>query len=202
MQHASRIRFLRTSHRMSSSSRHPSISMLSFGDGREWLFRIQRARWGDRELGEARRRRLGRFIQFFMIRSWSIVTHRRRPPACVLCIVSTIKLAHAVRTVSASVSHLSNHLAQVTVLTSTESCPVEYTPQAYLQSDLDMFNRNFSSALVGKSPTLVSIDGGEEGWIAFALSCHADCVCRQVLISISRRSSTTMANRILTCSMQ
>ncbi|CAA7270109.1 unnamed protein product [Cyclocybe aegerita] len=37
---------------------------------------------------------------------------------------------------------------------------VEYTPQAYLQSDLDMFNRNFSTALVGKSPKLVSIDGG------------------------------------------
>ncbi|KAF8963500.1 peptidase S8/S53 domain-containing protein [Flammula alnicola] len=37
---------------------------------------------------------------------------------------------------------------------------VEYTPQAYLQSDLDMFNKNFSTALVGKSPKLVSIDGG------------------------------------------
>ena len=37
---------------------------------------------------------------------------------------------------------------------------VEYTPQAYLQSDLDMFNRNFSQSLVGASPTLVSIDGG------------------------------------------
>ncbi|KAF4612802.1 hypothetical protein D9613_011842 [Agrocybe pediades] len=37
---------------------------------------------------------------------------------------------------------------------------VEYTPQAYLQSDLDMFHTNFSSHLVGKSPKLVSIDGG------------------------------------------
>ncbi|KAF9553992.1 hypothetical protein CPC08DRAFT_208677 [Agrocybe pediades] len=37
---------------------------------------------------------------------------------------------------------------------------VEYTPQAYLQSDLDMFHANFSSHLVGKSPKLVSIDGG------------------------------------------
>ncbi|KAJ7762293.1 subtilisin-like protein [Mycena maculata] len=36
----------------------------------------------------------------------------------------------------------------------------EYTPQAYLQSDLDMFNRNFSADLVGKSPIFVSIDGG------------------------------------------
>jgi tripeptidyl-peptidase I len=37
---------------------------------------------------------------------------------------------------------------------------VEYTPQAYLASDLDMFFTNFSSSLVGSRPTLVSIDGG------------------------------------------
>ncbi|KAI9568885.1 peptidase S8/S53 domain-containing protein [Boletus coccyginus] len=37
---------------------------------------------------------------------------------------------------------------------------VEYTPQSYLQDDLNMFARNFSSDLYGKSPVLVSIDGG------------------------------------------
>ncbi|KAI9845406.1 MAG: hypothetical protein M1837_004884 [Sclerophora amabilis] len=37
---------------------------------------------------------------------------------------------------------------------------VEYTPQAYLQSDLDLFFQNFSSRLVGQSPILASIDGG------------------------------------------
>lgn len=37
---------------------------------------------------------------------------------------------------------------------------VEYTPNAFLQSDLDMYFRNFSPKLVGQSPTLVSIDGG------------------------------------------
>ncbi|TFK53218.1 subtilisin-like protein [Heliocybe sulcata] len=37
---------------------------------------------------------------------------------------------------------------------------VEYTPQAYLQSDLDMFFKNFSTSQVGKSPVEVSIDGG------------------------------------------
>ena len=37
---------------------------------------------------------------------------------------------------------------------------VEYTPQAYLASDLDMFFKNFSSNLVGSRPSLVSIDGG------------------------------------------
>ncbi|KAG2090746.1 peptidase S8/S53 domain-containing protein [Suillus discolor] len=37
---------------------------------------------------------------------------------------------------------------------------VEYTPQSYLQSDLDLFAKNFSTGLEGVSPTLVSIDGG------------------------------------------
>jgi hypothetical protein len=37
---------------------------------------------------------------------------------------------------------------------------VEYTPQAYLQSDLDMFHGNFSDGLVGVAPYMVSIDGG------------------------------------------
>jgi tripeptidyl-peptidase-1 len=38
---------------------------------------------------------------------------------------------------------------------------VEYTTQAYVQSDLDIFARNFSTGLEGASPTLVSIDGGK-----------------------------------------
>ncbi|EIW80494.1 subtilisin-like protein [Coniophora puteana RWD-64-598 SS2] len=38
---------------------------------------------------------------------------------------------------------------------------VEYTPQAYVQSDLEMFAQNFSSDLAGASPQVVSIDGGE-----------------------------------------
>ncbi|KAF8841683.1 hypothetical protein BDN67DRAFT_900913 [Paxillus ammoniavirescens] len=37
---------------------------------------------------------------------------------------------------------------------------VEYTPQAYLQSDLQMFAMNFSADLIGKEPYMVSIDGG------------------------------------------
>lgn len=37
---------------------------------------------------------------------------------------------------------------------------VEYTPQAYVPTDLDMFFGNFSSEQVGERPTLVSIDGG------------------------------------------
>jgi tripeptidyl-peptidase-1 len=37
---------------------------------------------------------------------------------------------------------------------------VEYTPQSYVQSDLDMFAKNFSTGLEGVSPTMISIDGG------------------------------------------
>jgi tripeptidyl-peptidase-1 len=37
---------------------------------------------------------------------------------------------------------------------------VEYTPQAYLPSDLDKFFANFSESQVGDRPTLKSIDGG------------------------------------------
>lgn len=38
---------------------------------------------------------------------------------------------------------------------------VEYTPQAYVASDLDMFFGNFSPGQVGERPILVGIDGGE-----------------------------------------
>lgn len=37
---------------------------------------------------------------------------------------------------------------------------VEYSPQAYLQNDLNLFFQNFSRAQVGDSPKLDSIDGG------------------------------------------
>ncbi|EIW80513.1 subtilisin-like protein [Coniophora puteana RWD-64-598 SS2] len=37
---------------------------------------------------------------------------------------------------------------------------VEYTPEAYLQTDLDMFATNFSTDLYGVAPYMVSIDGG------------------------------------------
>jgi tripeptidyl-peptidase I len=37
---------------------------------------------------------------------------------------------------------------------------VEYTPQAYVPADLDMFAKNFSSGLVGARPKLQAVDGG------------------------------------------
>lgn len=37
---------------------------------------------------------------------------------------------------------------------------VEYSPQAYLPSDLDLFFANFSTRQVGDRPTFDSVDGG------------------------------------------
>lgn len=37
---------------------------------------------------------------------------------------------------------------------------VEYTPQAYVPSDLDKFFGNFSKSQIGERPVLKSIDGG------------------------------------------
>ncbi|KAG9312098.1 tripeptidyl-peptidase I [Chiua virens] len=37
---------------------------------------------------------------------------------------------------------------------------VEYTPQAYLTSDLHLFAQNYSTDLIGKEPYVISIDGG------------------------------------------
>lgn len=38
---------------------------------------------------------------------------------------------------------------------------VEYTPQTFIESDLQLFAKNYSQDLIGKSPNLVSIDGGD-----------------------------------------
>lgn len=37
---------------------------------------------------------------------------------------------------------------------------VEYTPQAYRQSDLDLFAEEFAPDLKGKSPDVIAVDGG------------------------------------------
>lgn len=41
------------------------------------------------------------------------------------------------------------------------ACSVEYTPQAYVATDMDMFFEEFSPTQVGERPIMVSIDGGE-----------------------------------------
>jgi tripeptidyl-peptidase-1 len=51
---------------------------------------------------------------------------------------------------------------------------VEYSPQAYLQSDLNRFYTNFSSSSIGLKPTLISIDGGYAQTIAKGYSFNAE----------------------------
>lgn len=51
---------------------------------------------------------------------------------------------------------------------------VEYTPQIYLQTDLDLFFSNFSSNQSQTSPILDSIDGGEAGNITTGFSLNAE----------------------------
>jgi hypothetical protein len=41
------------------------------------------------------------------------------------------------------------------------STQVEYTPQAYVPSDLDIFAKTYAPDILGKRPKLVSIDGGQ-----------------------------------------
>jgi hypothetical protein len=60
-----------------------------------------------------------------------------------------------------------DHLCALFGLTYTTSATgsssyriVEYTPQAYFQTDLNMFFGNVSPTLYGMSPCMVSIDGG------------------------------------------
>lgn len=38
---------------------------------------------------------------------------------------------------------------------------VEYTPQAYVPTDLDLFFSNFSTTQIGERPYMYSIDGGQ-----------------------------------------
>jgi len=45
------------------------------------------------------------------------------------------------------------------------SYTVEYTPQAYIPSDIDNFAKMYEPLLVGSRPKLVSIDGGQYKFI-------------------------------------
>ncbi|KAI0305677.1 subtilisin-like protein [Multifurca ochricompacta] len=51
---------------------------------------------------------------------------------------------------------------------------VEFTPQAFLAPDLDLFFQNFSSTQVGQRPILVSIDGGVVQTIAQSFSFNGE----------------------------
>lgn len=51
---------------------------------------------------------------------------------------------------------------------------VEYTPQIYLQTDLDLFFSNFSRNQAQRTPILDSIDGGEAGNVTTGFSLNAE----------------------------
>ncbi|KAF2706003.1 subtilisin-like protein [Pleomassaria siparia CBS 279.74] len=53
---------------------------------------------------------------------------------------------------------------------------VEYTPEVYVPSDLDLFFKNFSTSQVGERPTLDSIDGGsiEQANMSFTANGESD----------------------------
>lgn len=61
----------------------------------------------------------------------------------------------------------------------TSVSQVEYTPQAYVPSDLDLFFHNFSSSQVGERPVITNIDGGTYPsirYIVIALRIHGPAV--------------------------
>ncbi|KAG2158529.1 peptidase S8/S53 domain-containing protein [Suillus bovinus] len=71
---------------------------------------------------------------------------------------------------------------------------VEYTPQSYVQSDLDLFAQNFSTGLEGVSPTLVSIDGGSVSTSAseFGYNGESDLDLEYGMTLVTKEQSVTL----------
>lgn len=70
---------------------------------------------------------------------------------------------------------------------------VEYTPQVYLQADLDLFFANFSTNQVQRSPTLASIDGGVVGTTAttaFNLNAESDLDLEYAMTLVNPQKTT------------
>ncbi|KAJ8585970.1 subtilisin-like protein [Rhizopogon salebrosus TDB-379] len=71
---------------------------------------------------------------------------------------------------------------------------VEYTTQAYLQSDLDMFAKNFSTGLEGVSPTLISIDGGvvQTTYTGFHYAAESDLDLQYGMTLVTKSQNVTL----------
>ncbi|MCJ1462898.1 hypothetical protein MMC07_001502 [Pseudocyphellaria aurata] len=70
---------------------------------------------------------------------------------------------------------------------------VEYTPQVYLQSDLDLFFANFSTDQVQRTPTLASIDGGVVGTTtttAFNINAESDLDLEYAMTLVNPQKTT------------
>ncbi|ESK93472.1 hypothetical protein Moror_1753 [Moniliophthora roreri MCA 2997] len=71
---------------------------------------------------------------------------------------------------------------------------VEYTPQAYLQEDLDMFFNMFSKGLVGKSPALQSVDGGfpQRAFQDFSYNIESNLDLQYAMALVSNKQPVTL----------
>jgi tripeptidyl-peptidase-1 len=77
---------------------------------------------------------------------------------------------------------------------------VEYTPQAYLQTDLQMFAMNYSTDLIGKEPYMVSIDGGD--WLQHLSLSKIMNTFLQGTHRLSTKVSSTMESRTSISNME
>ncbi|KAJ2986807.1 hypothetical protein NUW54_g9621 [Trametes sanguinea] len=71
---------------------------------------------------------------------------------------------------------------------------VEYTPQSYVPSDLDMFFGNFSKSQVGQRPNLISIDGGtiDVGYFGFDVNGESDLDLQYAMTLVGKSQPVTL----------
>ncbi|KAI0366291.1 subtilisin-like protein [Pilatotrama ljubarskyi] len=71
---------------------------------------------------------------------------------------------------------------------------VEYTPQAYVPSDMDMFFGNFSPSQVGQRPQLISIDGGtiDVGFGGFDVNGESNLDLQYSMSLVGKRQPVTL----------
>lgn len=70
---------------------------------------------------------------------------------------------------------------------------VEYTPQVYLQADLELFFANFSTNQVQRTPTLASIDGGTVGSasaVGFGFNAESDLDLEYAMTLVNPQKTT------------
>ncbi|KAK7026073.1 hypothetical protein VNI00_015719 [Paramarasmius palmivorus] len=71
---------------------------------------------------------------------------------------------------------------------------VEYTPQAYLQEDLDLFFRAYTKDLVGLTPILQSIDGGfpQRAFQDFAYNVESNMDLQYAMALVTKKQNVTL----------
>lgn len=71
---------------------------------------------------------------------------------------------------------------------------VEYSPEAYLDADMDAFFGNYSPSQVGQRPALVSIDGGYEQTLfgGFSINGEADLDLQYAMALVGPSQNVTL----------